>query len=127
MDAPTTDKVETPTDKSMMTINEKTVEPKAQETKEEPIVPPPGFRPFQWPQADLEEIGDATLDPGLEFVASWSARIREERSSPPPLIPLSPITVEDPQDSLVVQIDSSGSEVYTLRISCSETFCLNRQ
>ena len=98
MYAPTTDKAETPTDKPMMTISEKTVEPKAQETKEESIVPPPGFRPFQWPQ---------------EFVASWSARIREERSSPPPLILLSPITVEDPQDSLVVQIGSPGSEVYT--------------
>ena len=114
MDAPTTDKVETPTDKPMMSISEKTVEPKAQETKEELLVPPPGFRPFQWPQADWEDIGDATLDPGLEFVASWSARIREERSSPPPLIPLSPITVEDSQDSLVVvQIGSPGSEVYT--------------
>ena len=110
---PTTDKVETSTDKPMMTISEKTVEPKAQETKEESIVPPSGFRPFQWQQADWEEIGDATLDPGLEFVASWSARIREERSSPPPLIPLSPIKVEDPQDSLVVQIGSPGSEVYT--------------
>ena len=113
MDAPTRDKVETPTDKPMMTISEKTVEPKPQETKEESIVPPPGFRPFQWTQANWEDIGDATLDPGLEFVVSWSARIREERLSPPPLIPLSPITVEDSQDSLVVQLGSPGSEVYT--------------
>ena len=73
-------------------------------------MPLPGFRPFQWPQADWEDIGDTTLDLGLEFVASWSARIREERSSPPPLIPLSPITA---QDSIVVQIGSPVSELYT--------------
>ena len=42
-------------------------------------------------------------------MASWSARIMEERSSPPPLIPLSPITTEDSQDSIVVQ----ASEIYT--------------
>ena len=53
------------------------------------------------------------ITPGLEFVASWSARIMEERSSPPPLIPLSPITAEDSQDSIVVQIGSSASELYT--------------
>ena len=74
---------------------------------------PPGFRPFRWPQADWDDIGDVTLDPGLEFVASWSARIMEERSSPPPLIPLSPITAEDSQDSIMVQIGSPISELYT--------------
>ena len=107
------DQAETPTDNPMITIREETEELKAQETKEESIVPPPGFRPFQWPQADWEDIGDATLDPGLEFVASWSARIMEERSSPPPLIPLSPITAEDSQDSIVVQIGSPASELCT--------------
>ena len=76
-------------------------------------MPPPGFRPFQWPQADWDDIGDATLDPGLDFVASWSARIMEERSSPPPLIPLSPITAEDSLDSIVVQVGSPASELYT--------------
>ena len=76
-------------------------------------MPPPDFRPFRWPQADWEDIGDATLDPGLEFVASWSARIMEERSSPPPLILLSPITAEDSQDSIMVQIGSPASELYT--------------
>ena len=76
-------------------------------------MPPPGFRPFRWPQADWDDIGDATLDPGLEFVASWSARIMEERSSPPPLIPLSPITAEDSQDSIMVQKGSPISELYT--------------
>ena len=46
-------------------------------------------------------------------MTSWSARITEERSSPPPLIPLSPITAEDSQDSIMVQIGSPTSEVYT--------------
>ena len=113
MDPPTMDQEETATDNPMITIREDTEEPKAQETKEESIVPPPGFRPFQWPHADWEDIGDATLDPGLEFVASWSARIMEERSSPPPLIPLSPITAEDSQDYIVVQVGSPASELYT--------------
>ena len=102
IDPLTTDQDETPTE-----------EPRAQEIREESTVPPPGFRPFQWPQADWDDIGDAMLDPGLEFVASWSARIMEERSSPPPLIPLSPITAEDSQDSIMVQIGSPASEVYT--------------
>ena len=53
-------------------------------------MPPPGFRPFEWPQADWDDIGDATLDPGLKFVAGWSARITEEEMSfPPPLEQLS--------------------------------------
>ena len=60
-----------------------------------------------------DDIGDATLDPGLDFVASWSARIMEERSSAPPLIPLSPITAEDSLDSIVVQVGSPASELYT--------------
>ena len=76
-------------------------------------MPPPGFRPFRWPQADWDDIGDATLDPGLEFVARSSARIMEERPSPPPLMPLSPITAEDSQDSIMVQIGSPISELYT--------------
>ena len=46
-------------------------------------------------------------------MASWSARIMEERSSPPPLIPLSPITADDSQDSIVVQVGSPASELYT--------------
>ena len=113
MNPHTTDQDETPTDSPMVTIQEETEELRAQEIREESIVPPPGFLPFRWPQADWEDIGDAMLDPGLEFVASWSARIMEERSSPPPLIPLSPITAEDSQDSIMVQIGSPASELYT--------------
>ena len=85
--------------------------PRTQETREASTVPPPGFR---WPQADWDDIGDAMLDPGLKFVTSWSARITEERSSPPPLVPLSPITAEDSRDSIVVQTGTPTSEVYTL-------------
>ena len=110
---PIADQDDTPADRPMTTIIEEKERPKAQDTNEESIVPPPGFRPFQWPQADWDDIGDATLDPGLDFVASWSARIMEERSSPPPLIPLSPITAEDSLDSIVVQVSSPASELYT--------------
>ena len=96
MDLPKADQEDTPTDRPMTTIIEEKERPKVHKTTDVSIVPPPpGFRPFQWPQAVWDDIGDATLDPGLDFVASWSARIMEERSSPPPLIPLSPITVED--------------------------------
>ena len=113
MDPPTMDQNETPTDSPMIAKQEETEEVRAHGIREESIVPPPGFRPFQWPQAEWEDIGDATLDPGLEFVASWSARIMEERSSPPPLIPLSPISAEDSQDYIMVQIGSPASELYT--------------
>ena len=51
-------------------------------------VPPPGFRPFEWPQAEWDSNGDLQRDPGLPFVASWSARLaKEEMSSPPPRHP----------------------------------------
>ena len=96
----------------MITIIEEREPTKAHETKQESIVPPPGFLPFQWPQAEWEQQGDATLDPGLDFVASWSARIMEERSSPPPLIPLSPIIADDSQDSIVVQVGSPATGKY---------------
>ena len=109
----TTDQDATPTEGPTVTIQKDMEGPRTQETREESTVPPPGFRPFQWPQADWDDIGAATLDPGLKFVTSWSARIAEERLSPPPLIPLSPIPVEDSQDSIMVQISSPASEVYT--------------
>ena len=82
-----------------------------EDTREESTVPPPGFRPFQWPQADWDDIGYATLDPGLKFVTSWSARISEERSSPPPLVPLSPITAKDSPDPIMVRTGTPTSEV----------------
>ena len=109
----TTDPDATPTESPTVTMQKDMEGPRTQETREESTVPPPGFRPFQWPQADWDDIGDATLDPGVKFVTSWSARIAEERSSPPPLVPLSPITAEDSQDSIMVQIGSPASEVYT--------------
>ena len=102
-----------PTEDPTVTTHRDIEEPRAKDTREESTVPPPGFRPFEWPQADWDDIGDATLDPGLKFVASWSARITEERSCPPPLIPLSPITAESSQDSIMVQIGSPASEAYT--------------
>ena len=113
MDLPTADQDDTPTDRPMTSIIEEKERPEAQEKTYVSIAPPPGFRPFKWPQADWDDIGDATLDPGLDFVASWSARIVQERSSPPPLIPLSPITAEDSLDSSVVQVGSPTSELYT--------------
>ena len=96
----------------MVTIIEETEQTKAQETTQESIVPPPGFLPFQWPQAEWEYKGDAMLAPELDFVASWSARIMEDRSSTPPHIPLSSITAEVSQDSIVVQVGSPTTEKY---------------
>ena len=75
IDPLTTDQDETPTESPTVMIQKEIEEPRAQEIREESTVPP-----FQWPQADWDDIGDATLDPGLKFVASWSARITEERS-----------------------------------------------
>ena len=55
-------------------------------------VPPPGFRPFEWPEVKWIKNGELQRDPGLKFVASWSTKIAEEEmSSPPPLETLSPI------------------------------------
>ena len=108
-----TNQVETPTEDPAVTAHKDIEEPRAKDTREESIVPPPGFRPFEWPQADWDDIGDATLDPGLKFVTSWSARITEERSSPPLPVPLSPITAESSRDSMMVQIGSPASEAYT--------------
>ena len=78
----TTEMDKTPTVSPTVTIQKEKEEPRAQEIREESTVPPSGFQPFRWPQADWEDIGDATADPGLDFVARWSAIIMEERSSP---------------------------------------------
>ena len=108
-------------------------------------VPPPGFRPFEWPQADWNSNGDLQRDPGLPFVASWSARLAEEEiSSPPPLEPMSPIPMMDGQDSMTVHVGTPEAEIVTPvvldqirsvrrrrltreRISCSRTFCVRRR
>ena len=74
-------------------------------------VPPPGFRPFEWPQAAGINSGVINRDPGLKFVASWSAKIAEEEMSSPP--PLEPILVENSQDSITVQVGTTDSEAYT--------------
>ena len=64
----TTDQDTTPTESPTVTIQPVMEGPRTQKTREESTVPPPGFRPFQWPQAGWDDIGDATLDPGLKFV-----------------------------------------------------------
>ena len=75
---------------------------------------PPGFRPFEWPQAEWDSNGDLQLDPGLPFVASWSARLAEEAMlSPPPLEPMSPIPNMDSQDSMLVQTSTTEMDAVT--------------
>ena len=75
---------------------------------------PPGFRPFEWPQAEWDSNGDLQLDPGLPFVASWSARLAEEAMlSPPPLEPMSPIPNMNSQDSMLVQTSTAELDAVT--------------
>ena len=75
---------------------------------------PPGFRPFEWPQAEWDSNGDLQLDPGLPFVASWSARIAEEAMlSPPPLEPMSPIPNMNSKDSMLVQTSTAEMDTET--------------
>ena len=83
-------------------------------SRETSPVPPPSFRPFEWPDADWIRNGELQRDPGLKFVASWSAKIAEEEmSSPPPLETLSPIPMADGQDSITVQVGTTDSEPVT--------------
>ena len=108
------DQDEMPTDDPTETIRPEIEEPRANDVLEVPPVPPPGFRPFEWPQAEWDDIGDVTRDPGLKFVASWSAKITEdEMSSPPPLEQMSSIPAENSQDSIMVQVGTKDSEAYT--------------
>ena len=108
------DQDEIPTDYPTGTIRPEIEEPRANDVLEVPPVPPPGFRPFEWPQAEWDDIGDVTRDPGLKFVASWSAKITEEEmSSPPPLEQMSPILAENSQESIMVQVGTTDSEAYT--------------
>ena len=75
---------------------------------------PPGFRPFEWPQAEWDSNGDLQLDPGLPFVASWSARIAEEAMlSPPPLEPMSPIPNMNSKDLMLVQTSTAEMDTET--------------
>ena len=77
-------------------------------------VPPPGFRRFEWPHAEWTTDDDTNRDPGLKFVAEWSAIIaKEEGSSPPPLEQLSPIPGENSHDSITVQVGTTDSEAHT--------------
>ena len=46
-------------------------------------VPPPGFRRFEWPQVEWTTDSDTDRDPGLQFVAEWSAIIAKEEESYP--------------------------------------------
>ena len=91
-----------------------TVKARVTDSREVSPVPPPGFGPFAWPQAEWIKNGELKRDPGLKFVASWSAKIAEEgMSSPPPLEPLSPIPIETSQDSMTVQVGTTDSEAFT--------------
>ena len=77
-------------------------------------VPPPGFRPFEWPQAHWNTNDDLQRDPGLKFVTSWSAKLAEEEmSSPPPLEPISPTLMTDSRDSMTVHVGTPEAETVT--------------
>ena len=107
VEPPIADQEETSTEEPTGMLPQEIEEPRTKDIREVSPVPPPGFRPFEWPQAEWNNSGDVNRDPGLKFVASWSAKIAEEEmSSPPPLEPLSPIPVETSQDSIAVHIPS---------------------
>ena len=90
------------------------VEARVTGSRETSPVPPPGFRPFEWLEADWIKNGELQRDPGLKFVASWSAKLAEEEmSSPPPLETMSPTPMADGQDSMTVQVGTSDSETVT--------------
>ena len=77
-------------------------------------VPPPGFRPFEWPEAKWIKNGELQRDPGQKFVASWSAKIAEEEMSSPPLLEaMSLIPMENTQDSVTVEVGTTDSEAVT--------------
>ena len=108
------DQEETSTEEMAGMLPQEIGEPGTKDIRTVSPVPPPGFRLFEWPQMKWNNSVDVYRDPGLKFVASWSAKIAEEEmSSPPPLEPLSPIPVENSQDSIVVQVGTTYSEAYT--------------
>ena len=95
-----------PADECTVAMDAESGPTKLPEISEMTISPPPGFPQFRWPQADWSLEGDPSLDPGLKFVTSWSTRIIKERSAGLPSLPLSPITAEGSQDSMIVQLGS---------------------
>ena len=107
------DQEETSTEEMTGMLPQEIGEPGTKDIRTVSPVPPLGFRPFEWPQLEWNNSVDVNRDPGLKFVASWSARIAEEEMSPPPLEPLSPIPVENSQDSIAVQVGTTDSEAYT--------------
>ena len=77
------------------------------ESREGSSLPPPGFKPFVWPQAEWSDTGDLQRDPGLKFVESWSATIAEEEmSSPPPLEPMSPVLETNDMASSTIRAEA---------------------
>ena len=107
------DQEETSTEEMAGMLPQEIGEPGTMDIRTMSPVPPPGFQPFEWPQLERNNSVDVNRDPGLKFVASWSAKIAEEEMSPPPLEPLSPIPVENSQDSIAVQVGTTDSETYT--------------
>ena len=108
------DQEETSTEAMAGMLPQEIGEPGTKDIRTVSPVPPPGFRPFEWPQMEWNNSADVNWHPGLKFVASWSAKIAEEEmSSPPPLEPLSPIPVENSLDSIAVQVGTTDSEAYT--------------
>ena len=95
-----------PADECTVTMNTESGTTKLPMIPEMTIAPPPGFPQLRWPQTDWSQEGDPSLDPGLKFVTSWSTRIVKERSAGLPSLPLSPITAEGSQDSMIVQVGS---------------------
>ena len=53
------------------------------------------------------------VGPGTRLCGELVNQNHGRKVVPPPLIPLSPITAEDSQDSIVVQVGSPASELYT--------------
>ena len=114
VEPPIAEQEEPSTEEPTGRITQEIEEPRVKDFRGVSPVPPPGFRPFEWPQAEWINSGEVNRDPGLKFVASWSAKIAEEEmSSPPPLEPLSLIPVENSQDSITVQVGTTDSEAYT--------------
>ena len=113
-DPQVTDMDSPPTDGCAVAMDAESGPTKLREISEMTIPPPPGFPQFQWPQADWILEGDPSLDPGLKFVTSWSTRIIKERSAELPSLPLSPITAEGSQDSIMVQVGSPADETPAL-------------